>query len=139
MVRRARIRLGTWIDPLARFGFAVRGVVYALVGVLAAGAALGLRRRATDPHGVIGALGREPFGTVLLLVVGLGLAAYALWRFAQACSTSMARAKASRHSSRVRRSWPAVSSMPAWPSPRSASASGCAKAGRTPSARWPAE
>jgi hypothetical protein len=69
---------------VARFGFAARALVYMLVGVLAATAAVGASRRATDAHGAIRAMGRQPFGTTLLFVVGLGLAAYAVWRFLQA-------------------------------------------------------
>ena len=73
-----------WIEHLARFGFAARGLVYILVGVLAAEAAA-VGGRATDAHGAIQAIGQQQhFGTLLLLVVALGLAAYAVWRFAQA-------------------------------------------------------
>jgi len=80
----AQAGVGTWIDPLARFGFAARALVYMLVGVLAAEAALGLRRKAADPRGALREMGRPSFGPVLLLVVGLGLLAYAVWRFTQA-------------------------------------------------------
>ena len=73
-----------WIERVARFGFAARGLVYILVGLLAAGAAAGMGGRATDTHGAIRAVGRQPFGTAFLLVLALGLCAYALWRFAQA-------------------------------------------------------
>jgi Domain of Unknown Function (DUF1206) len=73
-----------WIERLARFGFAARGLVYILVGVLAAEAAA-VGGRATDAHGAIQAIGQQQhFGTLLLLVLALGLAAYAVWRFAQA-------------------------------------------------------
>jgi hypothetical protein len=74
----------TWFERVARFGFAARGLVYILVGLLAAGAAAGMGSRATDTHGAIRAVGRQPFGTAFLLVLALGLCAYALWRFAQA-------------------------------------------------------
>ena len=74
----------TWIERVARFGFAARGVVYILVGLLAAGAAAGMGSRATDPHGALRAVGRQPLGTAFLIVLGCGLAAYAAWRFAQA-------------------------------------------------------
>jgi Domain of Unknown Function (DUF1206) len=80
----ATVRSRTWIVRVARFGFATRGVVYTLVGLLAAGAAAGLGGRATDAHGAIRAVGGQPFGTALLLVLGLGLASYAVWRFVQA-------------------------------------------------------
>jgi uncharacterized protein DUF1206 len=73
-----------WIERLARFGFAARALVYILVGVIAAEAAA-VGGRATDAHGAIQAIGRQQqFGTVFLLVLALGLAAYAVWRFAQA-------------------------------------------------------
>src|SRR5262245_19273369 len=79
-----RSRARAWIEPMARFGFTARALVYMLVGVLAATAALGAHQRATDAHGAIRAMGRQPYGTALLFVVGLGLAAYAVWRFLQA-------------------------------------------------------
>src|SRR5258706_8808925 len=71
-----------WIERVARFGFGARGLVYILVGVLAAEAAA-VGGRATDAHGAIQAIGQQHFGTVFLLVLALGLAAYALWRVAQ--------------------------------------------------------
>jgi len=84
MAARATSNRRTWIERLARFGFAARGLVYILVGVLAAEAAA-VGGRATDAHGAIQAIGQpQHFGTVFLLVVALGLAAYAVWRFAQA-------------------------------------------------------
>jgi hypothetical protein len=73
-----------WIERVARFGFAARGLVYILVGLLAAGAAAGMGSRATDPHGALRAVGRQPLGTAFLAVLGCGLAAYAVWRFLQA-------------------------------------------------------
>jgi len=84
MAARATSNRRTWIERLARFGFAARGLVYILVGLLAAGAAAGFGGRATDAHGAIRTVGEQPFGTVFLLVLALGLAAYAVWRFAQA-------------------------------------------------------
>jgi Domain of Unknown Function (DUF1206) len=84
MATRSAQRKRPWINHLARFGFAARGLVYILVGLLAAGAAAGLGGRATDTHGAIRAVGRQPFGTAFLLVLALGLCAYAIWRFAQA-------------------------------------------------------
>ena len=74
----------TWIERVARFGFAARGLVYILVGLLAAGAAAGMGSRATDTHGALRAVGRQPLGTAFLAVLACGLAAYALWRFLQA-------------------------------------------------------
>lgn len=74
-----------WIRPVARLGFIAKGIVYATVGLLAAKSAAGLGGgRTTDTEGAIRTLGRQPFGDVLLLAVGLGLVAYAAWRTVQA-------------------------------------------------------
>lgn len=72
------------MQPVARFGFVSRGFVYMLVGVLAAAAAGGFGGRATDPQGAIQTVGAERFGAALLLVLALGLACYATWRFMEA-------------------------------------------------------
>jgi hypothetical protein len=74
----------TWLERAARMGFAARGLVYILVGVLTAGAAAGLGGRATDPQGAIRAAGADAFGAVFLLALALGLAGYAAWRLAEA-------------------------------------------------------
>jgi hypothetical protein len=70
----------TW---LGRAGFVAKGVVYTLLGLLAFEAALeGGRPR--DEHGAVDALGAQPFGEVLLVLVGIGLFAYSGWRLFQA-------------------------------------------------------
>lgn len=84
MADRATPTVRVWITPLARFGFVARGLVYMLVGGLAALAAAGLGGRTTDTRGAIRTVGAQPFGTAVLFVLALGLAAYAVWRFAQA-------------------------------------------------------
>lgn len=85
MAARSTSTVGPWMGRLARIGFAARGLVYILVGLLAAGAATGYGGgHTTDTQGAIRTVGRQPFGTVLLVLLGLGLAAYAVWRFAQA-------------------------------------------------------
>jgi hypothetical protein len=72
------------IEPIARAGFAARGVVYIVMGVLAARAALGWGGRTTDAQGAVREVGRFDAGGVLLIALALGLAAYAVWRVAQA-------------------------------------------------------
>lgn len=72
-----------WIEMLARFGYLAKGVVYLLVGVLAAMAAF----EGTQPRGSEGALQTvlgQPFGKTLLGLIGLGLLGYAVWKFVQA-------------------------------------------------------
>ena len=72
-----------WIERLARFGYAAKGVVYVLIGSLAAyGAYEG--GAPTDSRGALTQVVRQPFGRVLLVVIAVGLAGYALWRLVQA-------------------------------------------------------
>jgi Domain of Unknown Function (DUF1206) len=73
-----------WLVPLGRFGFAANGVVYVLVGVLAAQAALGVGGETTDPEGALVHIIQAPFGQIALALVAVGLAGYAIWRLLQA-------------------------------------------------------
>ncbi len=74
-----------WIERLARFGYAAKGVVYVLVGALAAyGAFEGKGDEPADSRGALTQVVHQPYGRVLLGVVAAGLAGYALWRLVQA-------------------------------------------------------
>jgi len=73
--RRARHRL----QKMARLGHGAKGFVYLLVGGLAAAAAWS-GGRAAGTEGALRTLAAGPFGTVLLGVLALGLAAYSVWR-----------------------------------------------------------
>jgi hypothetical protein len=74
-----------WIERLARFGYAAKGVVYVLIGSLAAyGAFKGTGDSATDSRGALTQVVHQPYGRTMLGVVAAGLAAYALWRVVQA-------------------------------------------------------
>ena len=73
-----------WLVPLGRAGFAANGLVYVLVGVLSAQAALGVGGETTDPEGALVHIIQAPFGQVVLGVVAVGLAGYAIWRLLQA-------------------------------------------------------
>lgn len=74
-----------WVERLARFGYAARGVVYAVIGLLAIQAAFGGRGQIEEQATPQGALQRIAEQSRLLLVlVAIGLAGYALWRFVQA-------------------------------------------------------
>jgi hypothetical protein len=73
-----------WVERLARLGFTARGLVYILVGFLAAKYAAGLGGGVTDTEGAMRTVSRGPFGAVILSAIAVGLAAYACWRFAQA-------------------------------------------------------
>ena len=73
-----------WVEPLARLGYAAKGVVYGIVGLLAAQAAVSAGGRTTDTQGALGAIVTQPFGKVLLSLVAIGLIGYVVWRFVQA-------------------------------------------------------
>lgn len=73
-----------WIEPLGRFGFAAKGVVYTIVGVLAIQTALGRGGETTDSQGALQRIAGAPFGRILLGIMAVGLVGYALWRFVQA-------------------------------------------------------
>lgn len=72
------------IETLARAGYAVKGVVYGLIGFLALQAALGSGGETTDTRGAITSLKDEPLSGALLWLIAIGLIGYSLWRFIQA-------------------------------------------------------
>ena len=69
------------LENVARFGYLTKGVVYGIVGILAIMAAVGEGGQVSGSEGAVQFLGNQPFGTFLLVVTGLGLFAYAGWRF----------------------------------------------------------
>jgi hypothetical protein len=73
-----------WIDRLARYGLAARGLVYVVIAWIAAQIAFGGSRRQADRQGAIHALASSGAGKVLVILAGVGFAGYALWRLAQA-------------------------------------------------------
>jgi hypothetical protein len=73
-----------WLEPLARAGFAAKGVVYLILGALLTRAAFGAGGRITDMRGALRAILREPYGRPLLGLLAAGLVGYALWRFLEA-------------------------------------------------------
>jgi len=74
----------TWIDKLARFGYVAKGIVYAIVGLLAVQVAFGNGGKTTDTKGALGTIAAQPFGQFILALVALGLIGYVIWRFVQA-------------------------------------------------------
>lgn len=69
---------------LARAGFAARGVVYVIMGILAIKLALGNSGTSANQQGAMRAIAQQPFGKVLLVLVAIGLGGYSLWRLARA-------------------------------------------------------
>ena len=82
--RRAERAAKPWVERCARLGFAAKGVVYLLVGVLATQAALGRGGQTTDTQGALHTIAGRRFGAALLMLVAAGLAGYAVWRFVEA-------------------------------------------------------
>ena len=68
---------------LARLGLTARGCVYLVMGLLAVLLALGSRER-IDQRGALTELVAQPFGSVLVILMAVGFAAYAVWRFSEA-------------------------------------------------------
>lgn len=73
-----------WYEAAARMGLVAKGVSYALVGVLAIGIAIGTGGKAASREGALATLADESWGKVVLVLLAVGFAAYALWRIVQA-------------------------------------------------------
>jgi hypothetical protein len=76
---------GGWATGAGRVGYIAKGVALAIVGVLVVAA--GVHEQPQEASGLDGALKSlldRPFGTPLLVVMALGIAAYGLYSFARA-------------------------------------------------------
>jgi len=73
-----------WYAVLARTGLVAKGVSFGLVGALAIKLAAGSGGEATSRNGALQQLAQHSFGKVALVLLAIGFAAYALWRFVQA-------------------------------------------------------
>jgi uncharacterized membrane protein YidH (DUF202 family) len=76
-----------WVDRLARLGFCARGIVYGVIGLVA----LQIAQRGSaasgedaSKDGALREIAERPFGRALLLILAVGLAGYAAWRFSEA-------------------------------------------------------
>ncbi|HEY1390443.1 MAG TPA: DUF1206 domain-containing protein [Ktedonobacterales bacterium] len=72
-----------WFTPLARCGYAAKGVIYLIMGGLALSAALNIGGAPTDQQGAFLTIAERPFGQFLLVLVSIGLVGYALWCLCQ--------------------------------------------------------
>jgi hypothetical protein len=73
-----------WFEWLARAGLVARGVIYAIVAVLAIKLALGDGGEATNQQGALKTIAGQPFGKALLVLMAIGLVGYALWKLIRA-------------------------------------------------------
>jgi hypothetical protein len=69
---------------LARAGLTARGIIYILIGWIAVLIAIGHGSHEADQRGALQLLAGTPYGTVSLWLLGIGFAAYALWRLSEA-------------------------------------------------------
>jgi hypothetical protein len=74
---------GDGVEALARAGYAAKGFVYIVLGVLSLQAAIS-GGSTTGGQGAVYAIADQPFGSVLLVLLAIGLAGYAVWRGVQA-------------------------------------------------------
>jgi hypothetical protein len=82
-VKRAAREMAPWVERLARAGYLARGVVYLVVALLAARAALEHRHPAAT-RGAMRELMQQPLGRGILALLTVGFLGYAAWRFVQA-------------------------------------------------------
>ncbi|MDF3069070.1 MAG: rane protein [Polyangiaceae bacterium] len=68
------------IEWLARAGYATRGFLYVIIGLLAGLTALGRGGQTTDSKGALIKLYQQPFGQALLVLAALGLFGFAAFR-----------------------------------------------------------
>lgn len=74
-----------WIEQYARFGYAAKGVIYGVTGLLAFRAALDIGSNETvGSTGALSAIAQQPFGRIALVTIAISLTGYVVWRFIQA-------------------------------------------------------
>lgn len=82
--QRTAHRASPVLIALGRFGYAAKGVVYGIIGLLAVQVALGRGGATTDNTGALARIAAAPFGKFLLIASIAGFLGYAIWRFLQA-------------------------------------------------------
>jgi hypothetical protein len=82
--RRAAHQASPAVQKLARLGYAAKGVVYLIIGGVAAQAAFSRTEQVEGTEGALHTILEQPFGKVLLGLVALGLAGFVVWRAVQA-------------------------------------------------------
>jgi hypothetical protein len=82
--RAATRRAAPGLEALARAGYASKGVVYGMLGLLALSVALGRGGQTTDTRGALQRLSDLPGGQLLIWLLVVGLLGYALWQLLRA-------------------------------------------------------
>jgi hypothetical protein len=73
-----------WMEGLARAGLVAKGLTYCIVAALAINVAVSGRGQIEDRPGALHEVAQSSLGRILLAALAVGLAGYAIWRFAQA-------------------------------------------------------
>jgi hypothetical protein len=75
----------TWVRRVGVFGYVAKGVTFGIIGVLIGFAAINHDpKQAGGLDAALKTLSDQPFGTVALILVAVGLAAYGVYCFAAA-------------------------------------------------------
>src|SRR5262249_57173906 len=69
-----------YVDWLARAGLTARGIIYALIGILALEIAFGGSGHKADQSGAVRVVASTPLGALLLWLLVIGFIGMALWR-----------------------------------------------------------
>lgn len=75
--------MDTKIEKMARTGFVAKGIVYGIIGFLTFKGAIDMGGQNAGQMQVLEFLEQQTFGNILLILMALGLACYAAWRFIQ--------------------------------------------------------
>jgi hypothetical protein len=68
---------------IARTGYLARGLVYAIVGLVALSVAAGTRKNAVNLSDALQELFQRPLGMIVVSGIAVGMVCFALWRIAQ--------------------------------------------------------
>lgn len=79
-----RASRSTWLERMARAGMVARGLLYVVVAILAIQVARGHSDARADKQGALQTVVRQPMGRVMVLLLAVGFAGYAIWRFVEA-------------------------------------------------------
>ncbi|MGB3546189.1 MAG: DUF1206 domain-containing protein [Saprospiraceae bacterium] len=75
-------------NKLFTAGYTAKGVVYLIMGIFAVATVIGASSGTGGPKAVIDWIGTNPFGQILIGLIGLGLMAYAAWRWFKALANT---------------------------------------------------
>ncbi|MDR7071832.1 DUF1206 domain-containing protein [Fictibacillus barbaricus] len=69
-----------WVHRFARIGYLSKGIVYVVIGILALLMSTGKHPSEASSQGALYTIAKQPFGPVLLIILAIGLSAYAFWQ-----------------------------------------------------------